>query len=205
MVNYREKAGGDCTEMKIIALDGVDAAGKTTQAARLVDVLRTDFFCQYDVWYNKEAWDEFHYLAKVKGTTPPMTGCYEGNLFWFAAIRADMLNRALSSGAKVAVFDRYVLSSVVYANAVGAVDIDLWLNRIETDEVTPRPIVNFIFTESVGSGNGGCFEQDGIQSVVKDLFLHAEDFVDWPTVFIEKGDVMAQEEQIRKWLMNAEL
>ena len=149
--------------------------------------------------------DISYYQVRDRVCTKPITGQYLKNLFWFSAIRGDMIENALLSGAKIAVFDRYLLSSVVYANAVGAVDIAFWLGNVETSAVSPRPVVNFVFTVHVGSGNGGCFETEGVQRSVKKLFLCSDEHVDWPVVFIEKGDMMAQEEQIKKWLMNVEL
>jgi dTMP kinase len=110
-------------------LDGPDGAGKTTQAARLVDWLRTQ---RHEVLAVRDPGgtalgDRLRSLLLDRDS---VESCLKAEMLMFMASRAQLLAErvrpAIESG-KIVVTDRYLLSTVVYQGYAGGLDPDeIW-------------------------------------------------------------------------------
>jgi dTMP kinase len=124
----------------LVAIEGIDGAGKTTQAKRLADVYRSDGFT---VVTEKEPtdgpWGQRLRASAISGRHDPEE---EANLF--IEDRRDHVERiigpALEAGS-IVIVDRYFLSNVAYQGARG-VDPEGVLRRNE--EFAPAPDVAVI-------------------------------------------------------------
>lgn len=104
--------------MKILTIEGVDAAGKRTQTRRLVDALRADNLQVLDLAFPRYGrfWGRMikQYLHGQLGEFPPLAAA-----MLYAADRAEFapMLRAAASHYDCVVCDRYTYSSVAYQAA----------------------------------------------------------------------------------------
>lgn len=112
-----------------ICLDGPDGAGKSTQAARLCELLRAE---GHDVLAVRDPGgtalgDRLRSLLLDRDS---VDSCLKSEMLMFMASRAQLLAEkvlpALSAG-KVVVTDRFLLSTVVYQGYAGGIDpLEIW-------------------------------------------------------------------------------
>ena len=114
-------------------LDGPDGAGKTTQAARLVDWLRTqgrEVLAVRDPG-GTALGDRLRSLLLDRDS---VESCLKAEMLMFMASRAQLLAErvrpAIESG-KIVVTDRYLLSTVVYQGYAGGLDRKVALLQLE--------------------------------------------------------------------------
>jgi dTMP kinase len=121
----------------LIVIEGIDGAGKSTQAARLAGALAAD---GYDVRHSREPTDGPHgrrirEMARAgRGSTTP-----EAELALFLDDRrahvADVIAPALAEGG-VVLLDRYYLSTMAYQGALG---LDPAAIQAANEAFAPRP------------------------------------------------------------------
>ncbi len=126
----------------LIALEGIDGCGKTTQLPHVVEALRA---AGHEVLATREPTDG-EWGAKIRvmaqtGDLPPA----EEELRWFMEDRAEhvqeVIGPALSSGTSV-VTDRYYLSTVAYQGARG---LDWREILAEAEARFPKPDLALVF------------------------------------------------------------
>jgi dTMP kinase len=121
----------------MIALEGVDGAGKTTQAERLAAALRAEkadvrvrSFPAYDSFVGREVRRLLTSGAELDARSAAL---------WFAVDRAQDLRRD-PPRAEVEIFNRFTLSNAVYQSARGGAELFDWVLALEQDELgLPRP------------------------------------------------------------------
>jgi len=133
----------------LIALEGVDGCGKSTQVPHVVEALRA---AGHDVLATREPTDgewgrKIRVMAQT-GDLPPA----EEELRWFMEDRQEhvqeVIGPALSAGRSV-VTDRYYLSTVAYQGARG---LD-WREILrESESRFPRPDLALVFEVSAELG-----------------------------------------------------
>jgi dTMP kinase len=103
----------------LVVFEGIDGAGKTTQAQRLVDTLRS---LDWEAVYTKEPTDG-PWGQKIRRSAETQRMSMEQELEAFLADRRehvrDFLNPALAEG-KIVALDRYYFSTAAYQGARGA-------------------------------------------------------------------------------------
>jgi dTMP kinase len=134
---------------RLIALEGIDGCGKSTQAARLVDALRAD---GHDVVATREPTDgatgrRIRTMARSGKRVPAFE-----ELGWFFDDRrehvATVIEPALAAGRTV-LTDRYFLSTVAYQGARG---LD-WREILARSEAEfPLPDVALLFELPAADG-----------------------------------------------------
>ncbi len=132
----------------LIALEGIDGCGKSSQARRLVDELRRR---GYDAVGLREPGDSEYgrRLRRIFVQGRHVSPREEVELF-LADRRIDVLDNivpALERGA-VVVMDRYYLSSIAYQGSLG-VDPE-WI-RAENERIAPRPDLTVVLDIDVAT------------------------------------------------------
>jgi dTMP kinase len=144
---------------KLIAFEGVDGSGKSTQIARLAEVLRerglrVETTCEPT---NGVTGKRIRAMAQSNERVSP-----ELELEWFVTDRrehvAQMIEPALSSGTWV-LTDRYTLSSVAYQGARG-LSPEAILRDSEAE--FPLPDLALIIEVEVGEGLARVHERRGV-------------------------------------------
>ena len=134
---------------KLIALEGIDGCGKSTQGARLVEALRAD---GHDVVATREPTDgvtgrRIRAMARSGKRVPAFE-----ELGWFFEDRrehvAEVIEPALAAGRTV-VTDRYFLSTVAYQGARG-LDWREILARSEAEFPLPDVALLFVLPAEAG-------------------------------------------------------
>jgi dTMP kinase len=126
----------------IITLEGIDGAGKTTQAERLAARLRAEgaevgvrSFPAYDSFVGREIRRLLRDGAALDARSAAL---------WFAVDRAQALRRD-PPRAEIEICDRYTLSNAVYQAARGSADLFDWVLELEHEELgLPRPHLTFV-------------------------------------------------------------
>jgi len=162
---------------RLIALEGIDGCGKSTQARRLVEALAdagipaVSFREPGDTEYGRE-------LRRVFVEGRDISPEEEMRLFLedrLIDVR-DNIKPALAAGRHV-VMDRYYLSSVVYQGALG---LDPAMIRARNEEIAPRPDLTLILDLTVdvalqriavSRGQANSFEGRDYLTKVRALYL----------------------------------
>jgi dTMP kinase len=126
----------------LIALEGVDGAGKTTQAERLAALLRDDgahvsvrSFPAYGSFVGREIRRLLREGAELDARSAAL---------WFAVDRAQALRRD-PPRAEVEILNRYTLSNAVYQSARGPAELFDWVLELEHGELgLPRADLTFV-------------------------------------------------------------
>jgi len=159
----------------LVAIEGIDGAGKTTQARRITERMRSDGF---DVVLTKEPtdgqWGTKIRLSAYSGRHDPWE-----ELVLFMNDReehvAQVIGPSLEAG-KVVVVDRYYYSSVAYQGARGLPPDDI---LEQNEQIAPRPdlvaLLNVAPTVGVSrvckrDGQGNFFEREDYLGEVAQLF-----------------------------------
>lgn len=123
--------------MQLIAIEGIDRAGKTTQTQLLADVLRargrrvaTLSFPRYESFFGRR----IRALLDGGGSTSAATLDPESMSLWYALDRWDAFEH-LDEGCDVVLLNRYTLSNAVYqssrAPAAAADALFEWILELE--------------------------------------------------------------------------
>ncbi len=143
----------------IIAIEGLDASGKTTQALLLADALRdrgseigTLSFPRYDTFFGSRIG------ALLRGSEAATADTLDPRsmALWFAMDRWDAVATALPS-CEVLLINRWTLSNAVYqgARATDPADADGifdWVLELEMDRLSlPVPALTVLFDISVAT------------------------------------------------------
>jgi len=126
--------------MTLIAVEGLDGAGKTTQVAMLADALSTVdvvSFPRYDTFFGRRIRDLLDGADGVSAQTVDPRSM----ALWYALDRAQWARDRKPRDDDVVVLNRYTLSNAVYQSARSA-DPGLfeWVLRLEFEELgLPRP------------------------------------------------------------------
>lgn len=162
---------------RLVALEGVDGSGKSTQAPHIVRRLRA---AGHDVVATREPtdgeWGQKIRVMAQTGDLPPA----EEELRWFLEDRAqhvqDLIGPALESGRTV-VTDRYFLSTVAYQGARG-LDWREILRSCEARFPLPDLALLFVVTPELGiarvraraGDREPAFEREGYLARVAEIF-----------------------------------
>lgn len=172
--------------MKIIAFEGADFSGKTTQSVMLQHRLELEGVNvkRVKVPVNDGVLFKLIYRMLKTGSAKKYPYLFQfiqflNKLFWqtfvypFLCIKYDVL-----------VLDRWALSSLIYGSAEGlASGYSLFLfNRLFTPDVT----VIFHGTEHSRDEDQDVYEKDAeMQRVVKELYTYADVLNDFTTIFVK--------------------
>lgn len=144
----------------LVAFDGIDGAGKTTQARRLADALCA---LDFEVIQTKEPTTGTHgalLRASARAGRLPL----DQELRLFIADRrehvADVIDPALARGA-IVIVDRYYPSTVAYQGARGADPADVLL---QNEAFAPRPDVLFLVDVDPALGVSRVRGRDGTEN-----------------------------------------
>lgn len=124
---------------KFIVIEGLDGAGKSTQAAAIADYVRTNYGCQICVTHEPT---QLLIGGLIRGRLLNEWNCTSECLqLLYAADRADHLEKdvrpLLEQGMNV-ISDRYFLSSLAF----GGVNNDMdWLEQINSQFIMPDIII----------------------------------------------------------------
>jgi dTMP kinase len=130
---------------RLLAVEGLDGAGKTTQVALLAAALSaTDVvsFPRYDTFFGQRIRE----LLDGTGDLSAQTVDPRSMALWYALDRARWARDRKPASDGVVLLNRYTLSNAVYQSARG-VDPGLfdWVLRLEFDELElPRPEVTVV-------------------------------------------------------------
>ena len=174
---------------KLIAFEGVDGSGKTTQIARLAEALRERGLAVETTFEptNGETGKRIRAMAQSDERVSP-----ELELEWFVTDRREhveqMIEPALSSGRWV-LTDRYTLSSVAYQGARGLPPDEILR---ENEAQFPLPDLALILEVEVDQGLRRVRERCGIAEPAFEnrefLEVAAEIFASVDRAYIERID-----------------
>ena len=154
----------------LIVLDGIDGAGKTTQAKRLLEKLREEGF---DAVYFREPSDSKWGQEIKRKAAHPDSLSPEEELDLFQKDRRENVKRNLRPALekkKVVVLDRYYFSTIAYQGARG---IDPMMIQRMNEEFVTKP--DLVFILDIAPGNGlKRIERNRRQ---KDLLFEQEDYL----------------------------
>jgi len=161
----------------LIVFDGIDGAGKTTQAKRLLETLQKEGF---DAVYFREPSDSKWGQEVKRKATHPDSLSPEEELDLFQKDRKENVERNLKPALekrKVVVLDRYYFSTIAYQGARG---IDPLTIQKLNEEFAVKPDLVFILDIAPGNGlkriemnrkkKDLLFEQEGYLARVRKIF-----------------------------------
>ena len=170
----------------LLALEGVDRCGKTTQVARLAETLRQH-------GHTVETWrfpDRTTATGKLLDAYLSRAAEMDGRVahLLFSANRwekADQLLRTLQRGVHV-LLDRYAYSGVAFSAAVNQLDID-WCRATERGLPAPDRVLYLDVSPAAAAARGGYggerYESLPLQEQVRRVFLeHLYDAERWRVV-----------------------
>lgn len=169
--------------MTLIAVEGLDGAGKTTQVRLLAEALSTVdvvSFPRYDAFFGQRI---RALLDGADGVTAD-TVDPRSMALWYALDRAQWARDRKPRDTDVVVLNRYTLSNAVYQSARSGEDLFDWVLQLEFEELgLPRPDVTVVLdvppevsrTRVVHrDGEGDVYERSqALQARVRDGYLSA--------------------------------
>ncbi|MFV1951238.1 MAG: dTMP kinase [Nitrospinota bacterium] len=182
----------------LIAIEGIDGAGKTTQSKRLESDLATE---GYRVIYLKEPTDskwgkKIREIAQVgRDNTPP-----DEELYLFTEDRKEDVHRNIMPALeekKIVIMDRYYISSIAYQGALG---IDIKRITEMNEEFAPVPHLAIILEVEPKVGilriTRGRGEKNNYFEREKDLKKVKEIFDSLNEPYIVRIDASLPEDQV---------
>jgi len=154
----------------LIVLDGIDGAGKTTQAKRLLEKLRKEGF---DAVYFREPSDSKWGREIKRKAAHPDSLSPEDELDLFQKDRRENVERNLKPALKkkkIVVLDRYYFSTIAYQGARG---IDPMRIQKMNEEFVVKP--DLVFILDIAPGNG--LKRIEKNRKKKDLLFEQEDYL----------------------------
>src|SRR5207244_6487047 len=126
---------------RLIAIEGLDGAGKSTQVALLADALSTVdvvSFPRYDSFFGRQ----IRLLLDGAGDVSAQTVDPRSMALWYALDRAQWARDRKPVSDGVVLLNRYTLSNAVYQSARSGEDLFDWVLRLEFEGLgLPRPDV----------------------------------------------------------------
>jgi dTMP kinase len=187
--------------MSLIAVEGVDGAGKTTQVRLLAEALSTVdvvSFPRYDTFFGSRIRALLDGMEGASGRARPQAGRGEASAarvtaetvdprsmaLWYALDRAQWARDRKAREDGHVILNRYVLSNAVYQSARSGEDLFDWILQLEFEELgLPRPDVTVVLdvppevsrTRVVHrDGEGDVYERSqALQARVRDGYLSA--------------------------------
>ncbi len=167
--------------MKFVAIEGLDASGKTTQASLLADRLAesglrvvTWSFPRYDTFFGRR----IKTLLEGNAQTSAANLDPSSMALWFAVDRWDAVNTMTSEigNVDVVLLNRWTLSNAVYqgARAQGdAAQNDLfdWVLDLEYHRFgLPRPTINVVLEVSVETSMSRARDRASLANLEPDVY-----------------------------------
>jgi dTMP kinase len=129
---------------RLIAVEGLDGAGKTTQVALLASALSAVdvvSFPRYDTFFGRR----IRTLLDGDGAVSAQTVDPRSMALWYALDRAQWARDRKPFTDGVVLLNRYTLSNAVYQSARSGDDLFDWVLRLEFEELgLPRPDVTVV-------------------------------------------------------------
>jgi dTMP kinase len=129
---------------RLIAVEGLDGAGKTTQVALLASALSAVdvvSFPRYDTFFGRR----IRTLLDGDGGVSAQTVDPRSMALWYALDRAQWARDRKPFADGVVLLNRYTLSNAVYQSARCGDDLFDWVLRLEFEELgLPRPDVTVV-------------------------------------------------------------
>ncbi len=124
---------------RLIAIEGLDGAGKTTQVQLLVSRLAPHevvAFPRYDTFFGRQ----IRLLLDGVGGLSAETVDPRSMALWYALDRAQWARDRKPAPDGVVLLNRYTLSNAVYQSARSGADLFDWILRLEYEELgLPQP------------------------------------------------------------------
>jgi dTMP kinase len=169
----------------LIAVEGLDGAGKSTQVALLAAALGAGevvSFPRYDTFFGRQ----IRWLLDGAGEVSAQTVDPRSMALWYALDRAQWArDRKPVPDNGIVLLNRYTLSNAVYQSARADADLFDWVLRLEFEELgLPRPDVTVILdvppelsrnrVARRGDADGDVYERAGeLLARVRDGYLAA--------------------------------
>jgi dTMP kinase len=129
---------------RLIAIEGLDGAGKTTQVSMLALSLAPHevvAFPRYDTFFGRQ----IRMLLDGVGGVSAQTVDPRSMALWYALDRAQWARDRKTAPDGVVLLNRYTLSNAVYQSARSGEDLFDWVFQLEYEELgLPRPDVTVI-------------------------------------------------------------
>jgi dTMP kinase len=130
--------------MTLVAIEGLDGAGKTTQVSLLASALSTVdvvSFPRYDTFFGRRIRALLDGLEGVSAETVDPRSM----ALWYALDRLQWARDWKPRDDGVVILNRYTLSNAVYQSARSGEDLFDWVLRLEFEELDlPRPDVTVV-------------------------------------------------------------
>lgn len=128
----------------LVAVEGLDGAGKSTQVTLLATALSTVdvvSFPRYDSFFGRQ----IRWLLDGTGEVSAQTVDPRSMALWYALDRAQWARDRKPPADGVVLLNRYTLSNAVYQSARSGEDLFDWVLRLEFEELgLPRPDVTVV-------------------------------------------------------------
>jgi dTMP kinase len=166
---------------RFIAIEGLDASGKTTQAALLADALtargnnvETWSFPRYDTFFGQR----IKTLLEGSATTSAANLDPSSMALWFAADRWDAVHHRIQNPAVVdiVILNRWTLSNAVYQGARAGDQSTQdalfdWVLELEYERFDlPRPLINIVLEVSVDTSMQRAVERAALVDAEPDVY-----------------------------------
>jgi len=173
----------------LVVLEGIDAVGKTTQAALLAKRLEAE---GKEVVLTRQPHADFHVFEETLEKLYPGEPSPEADALLFALDKAEHVNKvvkpALAAG-KTVVSDRYYPSSIAYQSVFDGLDAQ-WIKSVNAFAPEPDLFVFMRVTVDVAAARASAsgkrrlarFEDFAVQGRVQDVYVELAKAPNWVTV-----------------------